>query len=165
MKNTLLSLFTILLVSSAAAAQSPTNDKTAAFAACSKIKYTADNKWLKEKIAVNLAIVDTAASYTGGIDELKKYFAQHRLADPKSRRIIFTVRIAFIVNCKGIAGDFEPLIQHQNKLRPMAADILKTVKSMPQNWKPAIKDKKETDSYQILEFIVINGYLDKVSYK
>jgi len=166
MKTKLLSLFGLCLFSCITLAQKVTNEKAKPFATCDKsIKFTADDKWLKEKVALNLSTVDTAATFTGGIDELKKYFAQYRLTDPKSRGVIFTIRISFAVNCKGEAGDFQPLMEYKNKLRPISVEILKIVKNMPQNWKPAIKGTKEVDSYQILEFIVSNGYLDKVSYR
>ncbi len=49
---------------------------------------------------------DTNPYFDGGLDELKKYFANKPLTDKRVKDAVFRVAIAFVVDCNGKAGNF-----------------------------------------------------------
>lgn len=70
---------------------------------CSQQIYSVDDFLVEEKFGEHPKPT-TNPIFKGGIDELKKYFANNPLKEEKLNQIIFRVKIAFIVNCKGKSG-------------------------------------------------------------
>ena len=132
---------------------------------CNEKLWAVDNFLLEEKLGLSLDAPTTNASYKKGEEALKAYFAEHPLTDPKLKGSVFRVAIAFVVNCKGEAGNFMVVTQGRGPLVTYGNQILGIVNDMPQEWKPAVNDGVEVDSYQVLSFMVTSGTLDKVSYK
>ena len=132
----------------------------------SKNVYSVDKEFLlKEKVG-ELPIADNNPEFEGGIEALKSYFAENPLTDNKAKELVFRVSIGFVVNCRGEAGDFQILTKGKGDLETFANQVLERVNSMPQNWKPAKKNGKVVDCYQVLSFTVAGGQLDKtVSYR
>lgn len=132
--------------------------------ACSQTIYSVDDFLVKEKFG-DLTLPTTNPSFTGGLDELKKYFIANPLTDEKATQMVFRVSIAFVVTCDGKAGNFVIVTKGKGDLATYANQVLAIVNSMPQNWQPATVDGKPVDCYQVLSFTAASGQLDKVSYR
>lgn len=132
--------------------------------ACSQTIYSVDDFLVKEKFG-ELTKPTTNPTFTGGIDELKKYFAANPLTDEKAKQMMFRVSIAFVVTCDGKAGNFVIVTKGKGDLATYANQVLAIVNKMPQNWQPATLDGKPVDCYQVLSFTATSGQLDKVSYR
>lgn len=132
--------------------------------ACSQTVYSVDDFLVKEKFGEN-AKPTTNPTFTGGLDELKKYFVANPLTDEKATQMIFRVSIAFLVTCDGKAGNFVIVTKGKGDLATYANQVLAIVNRMPQKWQPATVDGKAVDSYQVLSFSPTSGQLDKVSYR
>jgi hypothetical protein len=132
--------------------------------ACSQTIYSVDDFLVKEKFG-DLSKPTTNPTFTGGLDELKKYFIANPLTDEKATQMIFRVSIAFVVTCDGKAGNFVIVTKGKGDLATYANQVLAIVNKMPQNWKPATVDGKPVDCYQVLSFTAASGQLDKVSYR
>lgn len=108
---------------------------------------------------------ETTPSFDGGIEELKKYFADKPLTDESIKNAIFRVAITFVVDCNGKAGNFMIVTRGKGHAETFANQVLERVNKMPQNWKAATKNGENVDCYQVLSFTVTGGQLDKVSYR
>lgn len=139
-------------------------DSIVKVSACSQTIYSVDDFLIKEKIGEKPKPT-TNPTFTGGIDELKKYFIANPLTDEKATQMIFRVKIAFLVTCDGKAGNFIIVTKGKGDLATYANQVLDIVNNVPQNWQPATVDGKPVDSYQALSFTVSEGQLDKVSYR
>ena len=128
--------------------------------------YSVDKEFLlKEKVG-ELPVADNNPEFEGGIEALKIYFAENPLIDNKAKDLMFRVSIGFVVNCKGETGNFQILTKGKGELETFANQVLERVNNMPQNWKPAKKNGKVVDCYQVLSFTIVGGQLDKtVSYR
>ncbi len=133
-------------------------------AACSQPVYSADDFLLKDKFGA-LPLPSANPTFADGINKLKKYFAAHPLTDEKAKDLIFRVSIGFMVTCEGTAGNFAIVTKGKGDLATYANQVLAVVNRMPQNWQPATVDGKPVDCYQVLNFTISNGKLDKVTYK
>ncbi|MCF8295901.1 MAG: hypothetical protein K9J13_00025 [Saprospiraceae bacterium] len=131
---------------------------------CSQTIYSVDDFLIKEKLG-EMPKPKTNPNYTGGLDELKKYFVANPLTDEKATQMIFRVAIAFMVTCDGKAGNFVIVTQGKGDLATYANQVLAIVNKMPQNWKPATVNGKLVDCYQVLSFTAMSGKLDKVTYR
>jgi hypothetical protein len=131
---------------------------------CFETIYSVDDFLAKEKIGEKTKPT-TNPTFTGGLEELKKYFSANPLTDERVKESIFRVSIAFVINCDGKAGNFEIVTKGRGDLATYANQVLAIVNSMPQNWQPATVDGKAVDCYQVLSFSVSSGQLDKVSYR
>jgi hypothetical protein len=107
----------------------------------------------------------TNPKYSGGIPELRKFFANKKLIDARAAGRVFRVAIGFVVNCKGEAGNFQVISEGKGDLSEMADEVLKMAMSIPGKWEPAMSGSQNVDAYQILSFTIMNGALDKVSYR
>lgn len=132
--------------------------------ACSQTMYSVDDFLVKEKFG-ELAKPTANPTFTGGLDELKKYFIANPLTDEKATQMVFRVSIAFVVTCDGKAGNFVIVTKGKGDLATYANQVLAIVNKMPQNWQPATIDGKPVDCYQVLSFTAASGQLDKVSYR
>ena len=132
--------------------------------ACSQTMYSVDDFLVKEKFG-ELAKPTANPTFTGGLDELKKYFIANPLTDEKATQTVFRVSIAFVVTCDGKAGNFVIVTKGKGDLSTYANQVLAIVNKMPQNWQPATIDGKPVDCYQVLSFTAARGQLDKVSYR
>jgi len=132
--------------------------------ACSQTMYSVDDFLVKEKFG-ELAKPTANPTFTGGLDELKKYFIANPLTDEKATQMVFRVSIAFVVTCDGKAGNFVIVTKGKGDLATYANQVLAIVNKMPQNWQPATIDRKPVDCYQVLSFTAASGQLDKVSYR
>lgn len=132
--------------------------------ACLQTIYSVDDFLVKEKLGDN-AKPTINPTFTGGLDELKKYFLGNPLTDEKATQIIFRVSIAFIVTCDGKAGNFVIVTKGKGDLATYANQVLAIVNKMPQEWQPATVDGKPVDCYQVLSFTAASGQLDNVSYR
>jgi len=130
--------------------------------ACSQTMYSVDDFLVKEKFG-ELAKPTANPTFTGGLDELKKYFIANPLTDEKATQMVFRVSIAFVVTCDGKAGNFVIVTKGKGDLATYANQVLAIVNKMPQNWQPATIDRKPVDCYQVLSFTAASGQLDKVS--
>jgi hypothetical protein len=140
------------------------SDSIVKVTACSQIIYSVDDFLVKEKFG-ELTKPTTNPIFTGGIDELKKYFTANPLTDEKAKQMIFRVSIAFVVTCEGKVGNFVIVTKGKGDLATYANQILAIVNRMPQNWQPATVDGKSVDCYQVLNFSPTSGQLDNVSYR
>lgn len=131
---------------------------------CSQKNYSVNDFLVKETFGENDE-PSTTPYFEGGLDELKKYFIKNPLTDEKATQMMFRVKIAFVVNCEGKAGNFKIISKGKGHLATYANQVLAIVNSMPQNWKPATVDGKPVDCYQVLSLTALNGNLDKVSYR
>jgi hypothetical protein len=131
---------------------------------CSQTIYSVDDFLVKEKFGEN-AKPSTNPTFTGGLDELKKYYVANPLTDEKATQIVFRVTIAFVVTCDGKAGNFVIVTKGKGDLATYANQVLAIVNKMPQSWQPATVDRKPVDCYQVLSFTAASGQLDKVSYR
>lgn len=127
--------------------------------------YSVDDFLLKEAIGSNYSKPDKNPTFNGGIEILKQYFAQNPLSDKRAQNNIFRVSIGFIVNCNGQIGDFQIVTKGKGDLKELANQVLEIVNKMPNYWKPAEKKGQKVDCYQILNFSVMQGSLEKVSYR
>jgi hypothetical protein len=126
--------------------------------------YSVENELLKEKVG-KFPFADNNPEFEGGIEVLKRYFAENSLKDDRAKDLLFRVSIGFIVNCKGEASGFQIITRGKGELEILANQVLEIVKNMPQNWNPAKKKRKIVDCYQVLSFTIQGGQLDRVSYK
>jgi hypothetical protein len=132
---------------------------------CSQKIYAVEDFLLTEKLGQELPKPKINPTFSGGLEELKKYFISNPLTDEKASQLIFRVSIAFMVTCEGKAGGFLIVTRGKGDLETYANQVLAIVNSMPQNWQSALKGGKVVDCYQVLTFTVSNGQLDKVTYK
>lgn len=126
--------------------------------------YSVDDFLLKEKIG-EYPEPKNNPEFKGGIKELIKYFSENPLTDEVLKNLMFKVKISFVVNCDGKAGDFQIISKGRGDLKTYANQVLEVVNKMPQKWKSATYKKNNVDCYQILSFTVMEGKLDKVSYR
>ncbi len=131
---------------------------------CNKKLHIAPNLFLVQKFGENMPQPDKSPEYQGGIDSLKKYFAEHPLTDANAKKISFDIVIYLFVNCAGESGNYYLLSKPYGDVLTYANQVLGIVNNMPQNWLPAIKGGKPVDCYQALTFNVKNGILTSVSY-
>ena len=120
---------------------------------------------LKDALKVSYSKPDKSPTFKGGIEKLKEYFVKNPLSDKRAQENIFRVSIGFIVNCNGQIGDFQIVTKGQGNLKELANQVLEIVNKMPSDWIPAEKNGQKVDCYQILNFMVIQGSLEKVSYR
>ncbi len=139
-------------------------DSVIKISTCSQTIYSVDDFLVKERFGENDTPSKTP-NFKEGLDELKKYFIDNPLTDEKATQMIFRVKIAFVVNCEGKAGNFEIVTKGKGDLATYANQVLAIVNSMPQNWQSATVDGKPVDCYQILSFTAVSGNLGKVSYR
>ncbi len=139
-------------------------DSIVKVSACSQTIYSVDDFLIKEKFG-DLTKPTTNPTFTGGLDELKKYFIANPLTDEKATQMIFRVSIAFVITCDGKAGNFVIVTKGKGDLTTYANQVLAIVNKMPQNWQPATVNGKPVDCYQVLSFTAASGQLDKVSYR
>lgn len=139
-------------------------DNATEFTPCIEVKYSVEDFQLKQKYG-DLSQPNTNSKFIGGIEELKKYFAENSLTNPKSKNIVFRTHIGFVVNCNGKAGDFEIISNGKGDLKLLSENVLEIIQKMPQNWEAAKVDGKNVDSYQILSFTILDGNLTKVNYR
>lgn len=132
---------------------------------CKDTIYAVDDYSLKEKIGTNFSTPINNPTFIGGIEELKKYFISNPLTDERVKQLIFINKISFLVTCEGKIGNFKIVTKGEGNFKTFSNQILAIVNKMPNTWKPAIVDGKPVDCYQMLEFIVTEGHLDKVAYK
>jgi len=131
---------------------------------CSETIYSVDDFLVKEKYGEKPKPI-TNPTFSGGLDELKKFFTANSLTDEKASQMIFRVSIAFVVTCDGKAGNFEIVTKGKGDLETYANQVLAIVNKMPQNWQPATIDGKSVDCYQVLSITATSGQLAKVSYR
>lgn len=139
-------------------------DSIVKVATCSQTIYSVDDFLVKEKFGDN-AKPTINPTYSGGLNELKKYFSANPLTDEKATQMIFRVSIAFLVTCDGKAGNFVIVTKGKGDLATYANQVLEIVNKMPQEWQPATVDGKPVDCYQILSFTADGGQLDNFSYR
>lgn len=119
---------------------------------------------LKEKIGEKPE-PDTNPAFDGGLEELKKYFADKPLTDERVKDAVFRVSIGFVVDCNGKAGNFMIITKGKGLAETFANQVLERVNKMPQHWNAATKNGEKIDCYQVLSFTVTGGLLDKVAYR
>jgi hypothetical protein len=139
-------------------------DKATEFNFCNEVRYSAVDFQLKRKYG-DLLEPGTNSKFVGGIEQLKKYFAENPLTNPKSKGIVFRTHIGFVVNCNGKAGNFEIVSDGKGDLKILSENVLEIIQKMPQNWEAAKVNGENVDSYQILSFTIIDGVLTKVNYR
>lgn len=139
---------------------------TESFSICDeKTVYAVDDKQLAEAVG-NFKAPKKAPSFTGDKTALRNWFLNRPLTDERAKDRLFRVRLAFMVNCKGEAGQWQLINKSKGELNEFANMVLEIVKTMPQNWIPAVDKKgKPVDCWQILEFTVSNGILTNANYK
>ena len=130
---------------------------------CYNTRYMVLNDELRRDLNGWLPRPDQNPSFKGGLEELKIYFKSKSLSDPKTKLLNFKVSISFRVTCEGKAGNFKIISNGRNELETYANQVLGIVNAMPQNWQPAVKDKKEVDCYQVLSFNIKEGSLEDLS--
>ncbi|KOY84536.1 hypothetical protein AD998_20295 [bacterium 336/3] len=166
MKTVLKNVLGLLILSSSAFCQTKDVTPHQTINPCLQtISYAVDDILLKQSLGQNLSKVDKNPVFTGGLEELKKYFVENPLTDPKAKDLVFRVHIGFLVNCHGKFCELKIISKGKGELENLAQQVLTIVKNMPQNWQSAFVEKKPVDCYQILSFTVIGGQLDKVSYR
>ena len=105
-------------------------------------------------------------TYSSGINGLRAYFSARTLTDPRAKDRLFRVRIGFLINCKGEAGQWQLINNNRGELNEFANMVLDIVKKMPNKWTPATDRKgNPVDCWQILEFTISNGSLTNANYK
>jgi len=119
----------------------------------------------KEFLLKEKAEPDTNPAFKGGVEKLKKYFADRSLTDERVQNSVFRVAIAFLVDCNGNAGNYMIITKGKGLAETFANQVLERVNNMPNNWVPATKNADKVDCYQVLSFTVVSGQLDKVSYR
>lgn len=108
---------------------------------------------------------DENPGFLAGSLALEHYFSQHPLTDKRAKNATFRVVIAFVVDCKGNAGNFMIISKGKGVAETLANQVLERVNEMPQKWTPALKHGRPVDCYQVLSFTVSDGKLDKVLYR
>jgi hypothetical protein len=151
-------LFLFVLLSQYAIAQNPKP-----FVTCSKkISYTVDDLDLRKKVGMDLTFPLSNPTYFGGEEALKKYF----LTNPLNHSKTFRTLIGFAVNCKGQLGNFLIASHGEGEIDLYSKQVLEIVKKMPRKWKAATsEDGKPIDSYQVIQFTIVNGKFRDVYYK
>ena len=151
-------LFIFVLLSQYGFAQNPKPFET-----CSKkISYTVDDLNLRKKVGMDLVFPLSNPTYLGGEEALKKYF----LTNPLNTSKTFRTLIGFAVNCKGKLGNFLIASNGEGELLTLSEQVLEIVKKMPRKWKPATSiNGKSVDSYQVIQFTIVNGKFRDVYYK
>ena len=133
---------------------------------CDKDKlFSVDDFLLKEAVGSNYGKPDKNPSFDGGIEKLKQFFVQNPLTDKRAQNNIFRVSIGFVVNCNGQIGDFQIVTKGKGDLKELANQVLEIANKMPNDWIPAEKSGQKVDCYQILNFSVLQGSLEKVTYR
>lgn len=130
-----------------------------------KVAFSVSDNMLVQKIGI-LDLPDTNPFYEGGIEELKEYFSIHPLKGTHAKDLVFRAHIGFIVSCDGKMGEIQLLSSPKGDLVPLSKELVEIVNKIPQYWRPAVKDGKAVDCYQILSFTIIGGALERtVSYR
>jgi hypothetical protein len=125
--------------------------------------YAVDHLMLEEKYG-KMKHPKTTAQYSGGIDELKKYFEANSLTAEIALNKLLRVNISFTVNCEGRTGNFNILSKGKGDLETIARLVLDLTSNMPSRWQPAKSMGKPVDSYQVLWFTLTNGKFTQVHY-
>jgi hypothetical protein len=141
------------------------NENDLKFEPCENQNLYAVNNVLTNQQLANLPQPDNSPEFGGGLEELKKFFADKKITDKKAKKTTFKVSIAFLVNCKGQAGNFLVVSEGQGNLNEYANQVLEITKKMPQNWLAAKKADNKIDCYQVLDFTIVKGQLNQVTYK
>lgn len=126
--------------------------------------FSVDDHLLKEAVG-EYEKPDKSPGYKEGIDELKQFFVQNPLTDKRAGNGVFRVKIGFMVNCVGEAGNYQIITKGKGDLKELANQVLEIVSNMPSNWNSAESGGKKVDCYQVLSFTVVQGSLEQVSYR
>ena len=70
-----------------------------------------------------------------------------------------------MINCNGQTGNFQVVTKGKGDLKELANLVLEIVNKMPSDWISGENSGQKVDCYQILNFTVIQGSLEKVSYR
>ena len=133
---------------------------------CNKNKINSvDDFLLKDAFGNNFNKPDKNPAFNGGIDKLKEYFVKNPLTDKRAKNNIFRVSIGFMINCNGQTGNFQVVTKGKGDLKELANLVLEIVNKMPSDWISGENSGQKVDCYQILNFTVIQGSLEKVSYR
>ncbi|MGH1339512.1 MAG: hypothetical protein ACRBFS_25570 [Aureispira sp.] len=100
-----------------------------------------------------------------GQEALERYFEEKSLTDERAIGTLFMVRIGFLVNCKGEAGNYFIITKGRGDLEELANQVLEVVNELNIEWLPAEQDGQAVDSYQVLDFSVSDGNLSRVGIK
>ncbi|MCR5191703.1 MAG: hypothetical protein K6D59_00225 [Bacteroidales bacterium] len=142
------------------------DNKDASFDICNEGSiWSVDDKQLAESIG-EYPRPKKSPTYKGNKEALRNWFLNHPLTDDRAKERLFRVRLGFLVNCKGEAGQWRVISKGKGELFEFANMVKELVETLPQNWEPAT-DKKGNplDCWQILEFTVSDGILTNANYK
>lgn len=135
------------------------------FTNTNNVKYSSNDHHLEKKYG-KLLTPNKNSKYDGGIDNLKKYFAENPITSSDFKNLHFMVKIGFIVNRDGNANHFEIISSTRKEVVKLRAEkVLQIVKKLPQKWEAAEDNGEKVDSYQILSFVIIDGDLTNVNYR
>jgi len=104
-------------------------------------------------------------SYQGGLYKIRKVFTE-KYIPPRNVKENGLIRIRFIVNCQGDAGQFEILELDKNyKEKKMderiSSQILNITKSLKE-WIPGKRNEKPIDSYKFLTFKIKDSEIKEI---
>jgi len=137
------------------------------FQACNKDQvYAIDFYLLTEKLGKELKQPKEIPVFISGTPKLREYFENHPLQDPRAKKMVLRVNVAFLVNCEGKIGDFILLNDFVDMEAEVVKEVMDITTKMPQKWTIA-KDRKKNnvDCYQVVSLTIFNGVFTSVYYK
>ncbi len=127
-------------------------------------KYTVKNSMLMERLGPDYKEPSKYPDYKGGLKKMKSYFEENPITDPRAKEMMFRVKIAFMINCNGEAGDYKIISRGKGELEELANLVLEKVNNLPSDWNPAKAKGDQVDCYQVLSFTVLSGQLNRVTF-
>lgn len=127
--------------------------------------YAVQHCALLEMLGDNHPVVYATPKYKKGLFAIKQFFKEVPTLKFDNEELVLTVYISFIVNSHGKASTFKILGQSQSpSSSEVATGILDKLNNMPNQWEPGYSFDKKIDSYQVLEFIVVQGAVQSINY-
>ena len=133
---------------------------------CSEQIYSVKDYDLKKAVG-KLVEPDINPVFHGSVkNSLKKFINENTFENIHNSELEFIIKVGFIVNCDGKAGNFINFTKSRNE--PMLSyieNVNKIVNNMPDKWRAAEVNGHKVDSYQVLTFTIFKGELIGVSYE
>ena len=134
---------------------------------CNEQLYAPEDADLIKTLGTKLPYPSKKPMYTGGLNALRAYLTPHNLTDAAVQGRTFRVRVAFLVNCEGKAGNFQIVSPSVGDMDPYAQKVLEITSKMPEGWNAATlgSPAKPIDCYQVITFTVVDGKLDRIMHR
>jgi hypothetical protein len=127
--------------------------------------YSPDDADLRGVLGYKPTIPSKNPQYPRGLTGLREYFNQQMLDTTTLQGVTLRIRVGFLVNCEGDAGNFILLTNTLEDFQKYGEQVLRIASNMPQQWIAGEYKSEKVDCYQIITFTVKDGKFLNMMYR